>query len=247
MDLQALVVQRPSTPAQLVLLFHGADSTALAMQACAQALATAFPHALVASIQGPHAGTQARTHAWLTAHATLPAAHDPAGTGAADAWVATETSARDLASSLTLLVQAVRYWQGHTGLDAAATALVGFGQGATLVLESTLLEHAPAQRVVAVAGRFATLPTRWAYRGSIHLLHGKDDAVVPYRHTVEAAHRVRDLGGDFTAEVTPQLGHELHTDLIDSLVHRLSTHVSRFAWEDALQNPDLPDPAPRTF
>ncbi|MGQ0709013.1 MAG: hypothetical protein ACT4NV_04615 [Rhodoferax sp.] len=244
MDLQALVVQRPTTAAQLVLLFHGADSDAQAMRGCALALAAAFPQALVASIQGPHPGTLPHTHGWLPVQAHPPSGSPgaaPLPPGTPDA---TAASAGALAASLALMVQAVHYWQSHTGLDAAATALVGFGQGATLVLESTLLEHAPAQRVVAMAGHYAALPTQLSYRGSIHFLHGKADTVVPYRHTVEAAHRVRDLGGDLTAEVLPFIGHELHPDFVASAVERLSTHVSRFVWEEALQHPDPPaDPA----
>ncbi len=217
MDQAALVVQRPEKAAQLVLLFHGEFTDAQAMLPCAHALAAVFPQALVACIQAPHAGVQ-------------PLADDDA------AWQAA------VGQALPGVLRGIDYWQAQAGVGAQATALVGFGQGATLVLESTQCTPAPASRVVAIAGRFATLPEDDRYRGTIHFLHGKNDRTVPYKHTIAAAYRVRDLGLDFTAEVVPFVGHELHDDFVHATVDKLTQHIAKHLYDEAAQNPEPTGP-----
>lgn len=224
MDLQSLIVQHPTAATQLILLFHGEYTSASAMLPCAQALAATFPQAMVACIEAPYPGADATTRQWL--QPALNAANDE------DSWIA------DVNVALPAFLNTVARWQAQTGVGPQATALVGFGQGATLVLESTQVQSPPASRVVAMAGRFATLPATGRYRGSIHFLHGKSDASVPYEHTIAAAYRVRDLDMDLTAEVLPFLGHELHPDFISIAVERLSNHFSKHLWEEALANPD---------
>lgn len=214
MDLSALVVQRPTTAAQLVLLFHGEFTSASAMLPCAQALAATFPHALVACVQAPYPAAGSDAQQWLA-----PAA-DP--TLAGEAALVAQVDA-----ALPVLLEAVHYWQAQAAVGPEATALVGFGQGALLVLESTQQPTPPAHRVVALAGRFARLPETGHYPGSIHFLHGKHDTTVPYQHTLAAAYRVRDLGMDLTAQVIPFVGHEIHPDFITATVEKLSTHIPK--------------------
>lgn len=223
-DFAALVVQRPTKAAQLVLLFHGELTTAEAMVPCAQALAAVFPQALVACIEAPHASAQSPARQWLQ---SLQAAN-----GDEAAWRAAVQQA------LPNFQRAIAWWQAQTGVAADATALVGFGQGATLVLESTQCTPAPASRVVAIAGRFATLPEDDRYRGTIHFLHGKNDATVSYQHTIAGAYRVRDLGLDLTAEVVPFIGHELHPDFVEATVEKLSQHISKHLRDDAMADKD---------
>ncbi|MDT8991942.1 esterase [Curvibacter sp. APW13] len=227
MDLAALVVQRPEQAAQLVLLFHGEFTDAQAMVPCAQALAAVFPQALVACIQAPHAATGSDARQWL----------GPVPAGDEAAWQT------EVQQALPRFQRAIAWWQTQTGVASDATALVGFGQGATLVLESTQCAPAPASRVVAIAGRFANLPEDDRYRGTIHFLHGKNDSTVSYHHTIAGAYRVRDLGLDLTAEVVPFIGHELHADFIEATVEKLSQHISKHLWDDALaarQDPPTP-------
>lgn len=217
MDLQALVVQQPTQAAQLVLLFHGEFTTAHAMLPLASALATTFPQALVACIEAPYATPDGDARTWL------------AGAYSDDAL---NKLAPHVQSSMPSFLQMVGYWQSQTGVTSQATALVGFGQGATLVLESTQTDTPPASRVVAIAGRFATLPNTSAYRGTIHLLHGKSDTTVPFQHAIATAYRLRDLGIDLTAEVLPFIGHELHLEFINATVNKLSNHISKHLLEE---------------
>lgn len=52
-------------------------------------------------------------------------------------------------------IETVRYWQKQSGVGANATALIGFSQGAIMVLESIKAEPGLASRVIAFNGRYA--------------------------------------------------------------------------------------------
>lgn len=59
--------------------------------------------------------------------------------------------------------------------------------------------------------------------------------MIPYRHAVEAAHRLGYLGGDVTADVIPFTGHEIGSEIADLAVERLLGHVPKPMWDDALR------------
>ena len=97
-----------------------------------------------------------------------------------------------------------------------------------------------AARIIAISGRFAALPESVPETATIHLLHGKHDDVVPYRHTVEAAQRLLHLGSDVTADIVPFIGHTIDDELIALLLERLRSHVPKRIWREALR--DVPPP-----
>ena len=140
-----------------------------------------------------------------------------------------------VAEALPAFQACVAHWQQVAGVGAAATALVGFSQGAIMALESSKSNPTIASRVFALSGRFATLPEVAPTETTIHFLHGKVDAVIPYNHAVSAAHHLRDLGADITAEVLPFVGHEIHPDFIELVITKLSTHVPQRLWAEALK------------
>ena len=78
-----------------------------------------------------------------------------------------------------------------------------------MALEAVQAEPALAGRVLAFSGRHATLPEHAPHDTCVHLLHGLDDRVVPPGPAIEAARRLVALGGDVTADVLPDIGHEL--------------------------------------
>jgi phospholipase/carboxylesterase len=135
--------------------------------------------------------------------------------------------------AVAALQTAVRDWQERSGVAAAATALIGLSQGAEMVLEASKSQPMLASRVVAMGRRFTTLPDVPPAVTTIHFLHGKLDALVPYSHSVIAAHHLRDMGCDITAEVVPFVGHELHPDLIELAITKLSTHIAHHLWTAA--------------
>lgn len=214
-DPQALVLQRPAQVAQLILLFHGVGSNARSLAGLGQAYAQAFPQALVVAIDAPYeselvpGGRQ-----WFSVRD-----------------VDEDNRPQRVAAALPAFEFAVRHWQQQSGVDAAGTALVGFSQGAIMALESVLRPEPVAARVVAIGGRFARLPEAPLHENStVHLLHGKADTVMPYRHAIEGAMRLKTLGADFTADVLPYIGHELHPELVDLAVEKLQQHIPARLW-----------------
>lgn len=222
MSQHAHIIQQPQPKAaQLILLFHGADSDAQAMRPMGERLAIEFPKAMVVAVAvmttNPSSG-MSEGFQWFS-----------------EVGLTEENQVSRVAEAMPAFEACVAHWQQQAGVDASATALIGFAQGATMALESTKRAAALASRVFAISGRFATLPDTAAEAITIHFLHGKADTVMGYRHAVEAAHRLRDLGADITAEVLPFIGHEIHPDFVDLVVVKLSTHLHQRLWAEALK------------
>lgn len=213
---QALILQQPSPKAaQLILLFHGVGSNAQSLAGLGQAYAQAFPQAMVVAVDAPHPSELAPGgRQWFSV------------TG-----VTEENRVERVDAVLPAFEFAVRHWQERSGVGTAGTALVGFSQGAIMALAAALRPEPVAARVIAIAGRFARLPEAPLHEGStLHLLHGKADAVMPYSHAIDGAMRLKALGTDFTADVLPFIGHELHPDLVELAVEKLQQHVPARLW-----------------
>ena len=217
---EALVVQRPAgAPRQLVLLFHGLGADAHDLRAVGERLAAEYPQALVASLRAPEPSDYGFGYQWIS-----PTALDD------------RSRSQRVAAAVPGFVATVRRWQGEAGLGAEATLLVGFSQGAMMVLEaaSAAAGGPLAGRVVALAGRYAQLPAS-APAATLFFVHGKADSVVHYGFTVEAARHLVALGADVVADVVPFLGHEIDAEVLELVVRRLKTHVPRRHWEDAMR------------
>ncbi|MEO8806320.1 MAG: esterase [Burkholderiaceae bacterium] len=216
---ESIVIQQPGGVAeQLVLLFHGQGETPQAMQPLGERLARQFPNAFVVSVAAPDPAEGGTGGQWLSVR------------GLGDANCAARVNA-----ALPAFLRTVAHWQAVSGLGPVATALIGFSQGAIMALEATRSDTACAGRVVAIAGRFAELPVRAATATTLHLFHGKQDEVIPYRHTIEAVQHLLDIGGDATADVLPFVGHELVDDFVDLTLERLTGYVPKRLWDEALR------------
>jgi phospholipase/carboxylesterase len=130
---------------------------------------------------------------------------------------------------------AIAHWQAQSGVAAEATAVLGFAQAAVMALEATKSHPVPAGRVLALAGRFETLPTEPAPDITVHLFHGKEDPVTPYAGTIDAARCLLELGTDVTADVLPFVGHEVPDELADLVLERLRGYLPQRRWREALQ------------
>ena len=218
MNPRTIVVQEAvGAPQQLFLLFHGYGANAEDLVPLGQRLGKAFAQATVVSIAAPETMAYPGGLQWFS----LDGINDL-------------NRVTRIAQALPDFLQTIRDWQSRCGVAPERTALVGFSQGTMMALEASLAEPPPAGRVVGLSGRFAKLPTSVPAGVSFHLLHGKDDAVVPYRHTIEAAHRLLDLGGDVTADVFPFVGHEIRDEIVQTVLQRLGTHVPKRLWDEAM-------------
>jgi phospholipase/carboxylesterase len=219
MNPDSIVIQRAAArPQQLILLFHGVGATPESLLPLGRRLASEFPQATVVSVAAPQACDISSGYQWFSVQGV------------------TETNrAERVAAIMPAFLAEVHAWQQAEDVTATATALVGFSQGAIMALEATRASPTPAGRVVAIAGRFATLPAQAASHTTLHLIHGKSDPVIPYRHTIEAAQHLIGLGGDVTADVLPFVGHEISADVVDLVLERLQGHIPKRLWEEALR------------
>jgi phospholipase/carboxylesterase len=213
------VVQRPEgAPAQLFLLFHGVGADAEDMVTVGRVLATEFPAALVVSIGGHEASDFGRGRQWFSIRD-----------------ITEDNRMERVAAAMPGFLAAIRHWQREAGLGAAATALVGFSQGAIMALESLREADPVAGRVVGIAGRFAGRPALPPRETTVHLFHGKADPVMPYGHTVAAAEWLVGQGADITADILPFVGHGIDDEMLELLIERLKGYVPKRIWDEAMR------------
>jgi phospholipase/carboxylesterase len=176
-----------------------------------------FPQALVVSVGGPSAFGNGSGRQWFSVQD-----------------VTEENRVERIAEVMPLFIETVRYWQQHSGVNDAGTALVGFSQGSIMALEALKAEPKLAGRVVAFSGRFASLPDQAFGDSVVHLIHGEQDAVISVQHAQAAAERLQANGVDFTLDVEEGVGHAINQDMMDSALERLHYYVPQRYWEEAM-------------
>jgi phospholipase/carboxylesterase len=215
----SIVIQAaPGRPEQLILMFHGMGARADDLVPLGRRLASAFPRSTVVSIA-----------------AQLPSANPGGLEWFSVAGITEANRIERVRQAMPAFLAEIAEWQRRVDVTPAVTALVGFSQGAIMSLEASVTPASPAARVIAIAGRFARLPEHAPSHATVHLLHGKEDRVIPYAHAIEAAHRLRDVGGDVTADVVPFAGHEVSGAIADLALTRLQGHVPKRLWDEAVR------------
>jgi phospholipase/carboxylesterase len=201
----AIVIQAPPGRAsQLMLMFHGVGARPRDLVPLGQRLAAEFPDALVVSIPGAHRSDLGAGFQWFSVRG-----------------ITEENRPARVAEAMPAFQEAVRHWQENTGIEVDATTLIGFSQGAIMALEATRHRPVLAGRVVAIAGRFATIPDAGQAATTLHLVHGQADPVIDYRLSVMTAERLGALGGNITVDVLPSVGHEINAPVVDAVLKRL--------------------------
>lgn len=205
------------SPQQLFVLVHGEAASPQQLLPLAQACKKAFVNALVVLPYGPVRDDN-DAYGWLEP--------DRAGQ---------ETALPDrVAHALPALIELVQGIQARYELSGEQTALAGFSEGATLVLEACSVQQNLAGRVLAFSGCYARLPLQAPPVTTLHLLHGAADRVVPADLARQAHAHLAELRGDATLDIASTVGHELHEALIRQALHRLQTCVPLRSWEAAL-------------
>lgn len=148
--------------------------------------------------------------------------------------VTEENRSARVAEAMPVLSAYVRQAQDRYQILQSDTALIGFSQGAILALEFSSIHDGGVGRVLSFSGRFAKLPEKAPELTTLHLLHGKDDRVIPVDHAYAAYARLTELQGDATLDVASSVGHEIHPALADRAINRLQTCVPLRSWQHAL-------------
>ncbi|AFJ46187.1 hypothetical protein EBL_c10770 [Shimwellia blattae DSM 4481 = NBRC 105725] len=212
------VVQSPAAPArQLILLFHGVGDNPVAMGEIGRWFAPLFPEALVVSVGGP----------------------SPSGPGAGREWfsvrdITEENRQQRVDAIMPEFIRQIQAWQQHSGVGPAATALVGFSQGAIMALESLKAAPGLVSRVVAFNGRFASLPAAVHAATTVHLIHGEDDPVIPLVYAVNAQEALAAVGGDVTLDIVDDLGHAIDQRSMQFALDHLRYTVPKHYFDEAL-------------
>ena len=214
-------------PDLLYLLLHGAGATAEQMAPLARRLVQEYPQAAVLCLNAPDAFVVGAP----TASDLLVA---PARQWFSDYRIDDASRAIRVAAAVPPLVASVRSLQQRFGVAWERTALAGFAQGALLALEAVQAEPRLAGRVLAFAGRHVAAPAHVPADTTVHFMHGMADDVVSYRAAVDSARHLMALGGDVTADVLPDIGHELHPALMDKAIVRLRTFLPKKVWRQAM-------------
>ncbi len=222
LDATLHLLPRDGSASPLYIYLHGRGGTGLSMTPVADRFAQVYPGAAHLILEGfDPCDTSPDGRQWFSAIGV------------------TEENRRARAlAAVPALVAFVRDAQSHFGVTPLATALVGFSQGAIMALEAVQAHASLVGRVVAIAGRYAQLPD-CAPDAVIHLVHGKEDSVVPARHSVEAATRLVALGGDVTADVVPGITHTPHPELVERALGHLQTFLPRRVWAEAMAEAPL--------
>ena len=207
---------------QLMILLHGWGASAAAMAPLAMALRAEFPQAALLAPEGFEPVDSALAgRQWFQMNGSdgpLTEANRPAR----------------VAAVLPRLADWVRAAQAATGVGPAATALVGFSQGAVIALELAQLHDGLAGRVLSFSGRYATLPDRALAQTTLHFFHGATDSVIPAAQARLAMERLAALHGDATIDIAAGVGHELPAALVRCAIERLRTHIPHRTWAAAL-------------
>ena len=204
----------------LFILLHGVGGTASDLLPLAEALGAAFPQAaclLPDGFSAFDAGDGGRQ--WFSIDG-----------------VTEDNRATRVAEAMPALYALVRQAQDRYKVMQPGTALAGFSQGAIMALEYAIAHDGGVGRVLAFSGRFATLPEQAPEFTTLHLLHGKDDRIIPVDHANAAYERLSQHQGDATLDVASSVAHEIHAALVDRAVYRLQTCIPLRTWKNALNS-----------
>ena len=179
---------------QLVILCHGVGANGQDLIDIAPHWAAALPHAAFAAPDAPEPYDMAPMgRQWFSLADRAPevlAAGIVKASPSLDAFIDTE---------LTRL-----------GLPASAYALMGFSQGAMMVLYTGLRRVNAPRAILAYSGALLAPDTLAAERKNaapVLIVHGQDDGVVEVSRSQAAEATLRQAGVPVQARYTPGLGH----------------------------------------
>ena len=200
----SIVVARDKGAQRLILLFHGVAATAANLEPLGKILASRLAPAFVVSVCAPFEYDRGPGRQWFSVRGINDGKR-----------IARATAAMPLFNA------AVNHWQAEAGLGPNATTLLGFSQGAIMALESMHRPPAPAGRIVAIAGRFASAARAARSFPTVNLIHCVDDPVIASSQSQQAFTTLAGLGCEVTLDLISDLGHVIDEQVIERILDRL--------------------------
>jgi phospholipase/carboxylesterase len=187
-------------PTELVVICHGVGADGADLIRIAPFLGQRLPHAAFAAPDAPFVHDSGSGRQWWSLADRTPTVMD-AGVRRAAPYLD-----RFIDAELTRL-----------GLPADRYALVGFSQGAMMVLFSGLRRQTAPRAILAIAGALLgpqSLAAELRQRPRVMLLHGEADDVVLPQRSRDAEVVLRQVGVSVESVFVPGLVHNIHvTDL----------------------------------
>lgn len=187
--LDSVVIARPAAPKTLILLFHGVGSTAQDLAPLGQHIQASQSGAVVVSVGGTNRSSNGWGREWFSV-----------------AGISEESRPQRVRDAMPAFLNIIHDWQRETGIQPAATSLIGFSQGAIMALESTQTQTL-AHRVISVSGRFAEPPRQPSRPVRFFFIHGEMDTVIAPSYSVESTQHLRSIGADAKLDLVQGLGH----------------------------------------
>ena len=240
---QTQVVQAPVNPAQLFLLiddFHSPlipKPSEVTLTSFAQTLSAAFPSAVVIILASNASGLGLVD---ASKKDVLSRAEGVEQASSAPPNAPNEPAQRIGFLPATVLSQ-LKTLQTKYSVSPAATALMGVGQGGqhafNLAINSSALI---AARVFVLGGHYPAIKNSFKTppihpETTLHLIHGKADALAPYGGVVSIAEQMVALGADITCDILPFVGHELCDEMAETALNKLQAYVPKRLWDEALR------------
>ncbi len=116
----------------------------------------------------------------------------------------------------------------HEKLGPEALAVVGFSQGAMMSLHVAPRRAAPMAAVVAISGRLIApemLEAETVSRPPVLVMHGDQDAVVPFEEMAAAADALVGAGFDTYGHVMKGMGHGISQDGLGQMLGFLKQYL----------------------
>ncbi|HYZ62127.1 MAG TPA: phospholipase [Acetobacteraceae bacterium] len=181
-------------PRQAVVLCHGVGADAHDLIDLAPTWSRALPDALFIAPDAPEPYEMAPVgRQWFSLADRTPAVLDAGARRAAP-----------------MLLDTIEAELRRAGLPLDMVALMGFSQGAMMVLHAGLRRIPPPRAILAYSGAMLDsleLDEEMSGRPSVLLVHGEADEVVPFARGPAAEAHLRRLGLQVTTLWRPDLGH----------------------------------------
>lgn len=203
----ALILQRPSDPKRLILMFHGVGATPQSLAPLGENLAKHFTDTAVISVQAPDDSDFGQGFQWFSVQG-----------------VTEENRLAKIQATMPRFMDTIRAWQQELSVTADNTVLIGFSQGAIMALSSTQIhDERMASHVISLSGRFANTPETVPLGTKVHFLHGDQDPVIAHQFAQQAYTALHELGAETTYDLLPNLGHSINQIEVDLIVNYLQS------------------------
>jgi phospholipase/carboxylesterase len=200
-------------PKQLIVFLHGYGADGADLLGLSAFFAPVLPHAAFVAPNAPEPTSMGFGHQWFGLTSFAP-----------------ELIAAGIAKSAPLLDGFIDRELAARGLTPSQLGIIGFSQGTMMALDrATRLAHSAAA-VVGFSGLLsepaASLPQE-AKRAPILLVHGVDDAMVPFSRMAIAEAALKAKGFSVETMARPGLGHGIDPEGAARAAQFLAAHLGQ--------------------